>query len=247
MLPLLTARLARLESLEREFRTVLEREKLEAMYELAAGAGHEINNPLTVISGRAQLFLRDERDPERRRGLALIHAQARRVYEMIAGMTLFARPPALQRRKLDLVELVGDVLSKLAPQAAGQETELQLTGEAGPVEIEADATQLAVAVSAMCVNSLEALGRGGHVEVRVGRNAAEGEIVVSDDGPGIRPEERAHLFDPFYCARQAGRGLGLGLSKSWRIVTQHGGRIEVVSEPGHGATFTIRLPRSLGH
>jgi signal transduction histidine kinase len=247
MLPLLTARLARLESLEREFRTVLEREKLEAMYELAAGAGHEINNPLTVISGRAQLFLRDERDPERRRGLALIHSQARRVYEMIAGMTLFARPPALQRGRLNLVKLVGDVLSELASQAASQKTELRLAGETSPVEIEADATQLAVAVKAMCINSLEALGKGGQVEVRVGRNAMECEIVVSDDGPGIQPEERVHLFDPFYCARQAGRGLGVGLSKSWRIVTGHGGRIEVVSQPGQGATFTIRLPIGPSH
>ena len=65
---------------------------------------------------------------------------------------------------------------------------------------------------------------------------------VRDDGPGIRPEERHHIFDPFYSARQAGRGLGLGLSKAWRIITNHGGQIEVESEPGHGATFTIVLP-----
>lgn len=241
-LPLLTARLARLETLEREFQAAVEHERLEAMYEFAAGAGHEINNPLTVISGRAQLLLQDEKDVERRRGLALIHAQAMRVYEMIADMSLFARPPAPQRRRVDLVKVVDGVVTHLAVQAAAQGTDLRRNGDADPVEIEADPTQLGVAVRAMCVNSLEALGHGGHIEVRVRRHGAECEIVVSDDGPGIGPEERAHLFDPYYCARQAGRGLGLGLSKSWRIVTQHGGRIEVASEPGRGATFCIRLP-----
>jgi signal transduction histidine kinase len=67
-------------------------------------------------------------------------------------------------------------------------------------------------------------------------------ICVRDDGPGITPDERQHIFDPFYSARQAGRGLGLGLSKCWRIVTNHGGRIEVASQPGHGAAFTVTLP-----
>ena len=67
-------------------------------------------------------------------------------------------------------------------------------------------------------------------------------ICVRDDGPGITPEERQHIFDPFYSARQAGRGLGLGLSKCWRIVTNHGGSIEVASQPGRGAAFTIALP-----
>ncbi len=67
-------------------------------------------------------------------------------------------------------------------------------------------------------------------------------IRMRDDGPGLRPEERRHVFDPFYSARQAGRGLGLGLSKAWRIVTNHGGRIEVQSQPGRGATFTIVWP-----
>jgi hypothetical protein len=74
-------------------------------------------------------------------------------------------------------------------------------------------------------------------------SVAENEvrIHVRDDGPGLKPEERRHVFDPFYSARQAGRGLGLGLSKAWRIITGHGGRIEVESELGRGTTFTIVL------
>ena len=68
-------------------------------------------------------------------------------------------------------------------------------------------------------------------------------IFVRDDGPGLTPEERRHVFDPFYSARQAGRGMGIGLSKAWRIVANHGGRIEVAGQPGHGAAFTVTLPR----
>ena len=67
------------------------------------------------------------------------------------------------------------------------------------------------------------------------------KISIQDDGPGLKPEERRHVFDPFYSARQAGRGLGLGLSKAWRIITNHGGRIEVSSQPGRGATFIVTL------
>lgn len=243
-LPELAARLARLAELERRFAEVLEKEKLDAMAEFAAGAGHEINNPLAVIGGRAQLYLRDETDPERRRGLALIAAQVKRAYEMIADMRLFARPPQPEPRRFDLAAMLDQLAAELAPAAARQAIQLSRKGHAGPLEIEADPAQVQVAVRAVVQNALEAIGREGHVEV--GLHAAEGQvrIRIADDGPGIGPEERRHLFDPFFSARQAGRGLGLGLSKAWRIVvTNHGGRIEVQSEPGRGAAITITLPR----
>ena len=110
------------------------------------------------------------------------------------------------------------------------------------VVVEADAAQLSVALRAICQNALEALNSGGHIEVRIERRQRDARIRLRDDGPGIKPEERRHIFDPFYSARQAGRGLGLGLSKAWRIITNHGGRTRAASEPGHGATFTIVLP-----
>ena len=242
LLPALTAKLARLAALENRFDDVLQTEKLEAMAEFAAGAGHEINNPLAVIAGRAQLFLRGETDPERGRALALINVQAMRIYEMIADMRLFARPPQLEPQRLDLALLVDRLIEELAPAAIQQETAICRRGDPGPLEIEADPVQLLVAVRALCQNSLEALGHQGHVELAVRRAGLGAEISVSDDGPGIPLDQRRHLFDPFYSARQAGRGLGLGLSKCWRIVTLHGGRIGVESGPGQGALFTIYLP-----
>ena len=228
--------------LRAEFASVVEAEKLEALAEFAAGAGHEINNPLTVISGRAQLLLRDETDPERRRTLALIHAQAVRVYEMIADMRLFARPPEAERQTLDLAELLNRLTEELGADYGRQETTVVRTDETDGVTIEADPVQLAVALRAICRNSAEALGRGGRIELELRSGDGEIAIAIRDTGPGITAEERRHIFDPFFSARQAGRGLGLGLSKAWRIVTAHGGRIDVESEPGHGATFTVRLP-----
>jgi len=241
-LPLLVERWSRLAALEQRFDEVLRTEKLEAMAEFAAGAGHEINNPLAVIAGRAQLFLRHESDPERRRAWALISAQAMRIYEMIADLRLFARPPRLEPARVELPALIDRLLGELQPWAAAQETALARSHASEPIVIRADPVQLSVALRALVQNALEALGQGGHVEVSVRRVQQAVEIAVADDGPGIPAAQHQHLFDPFYSARQAGRGLGMGLAKCWRIVTNHGGHIEVQSAPGHGATFVIRLP-----
>ncbi len=245
-LPGLVRRLARLEQLEKQFQETLEAEKVEALAEFAAGAGHEINNPLAIIAGRAQLLLKDEPDPERQRELALIGAQVKRAHEMIADLRLFARPPRPELKPVDLVELVDNVVSQLQPQAAERAITLRRVGGGGAVLAEADPRGLTVAVHALCKNSLEAIEYDGRIEVAVSGGASSVEIAVSDTGPGIAPEQRQHLFDPFYSARQAGRGLGMGLSKCWRIVASHGGRMSVDSNPGQGARFTITLPGSLG-
>ncbi|NLS92829.1 MAG: HAMP domain-containing histidine kinase [Planctomycetaceae bacterium] len=241
----LIARLNRLAALEQRFTETLEAEKLESLAEFAAGAGHEINNPLAIIGGRSQLLLHDEESPERQRELALIIAQVRRAHEMIADMRLFSRPPEPEPEALDLTELVNQTMAEFAEQAAGRAIELVRTGEVAPVEIEADRVQLAVVFHAVVRNALEAVGRDGVVEICVRRTPSGAEVSVADDGPGILPEERRHIFDPFYSARQAGRGLGFGLSKAWRIVTNHGGKILVESEPGEGAVFVVRLPRRI--
>src|SRR5437773_12387659 len=94
----------------------LEEEKLAALAEFAAGAGHEINNPLAVICGRAELLLREETHPERRRDLATIHAQARRIYEMIADLMLFARPPQPALAPVDLDGLLVELARDLEPR-----------------------------------------------------------------------------------------------------------------------------------
>jgi signal transduction histidine kinase len=240
-LPALTGALARLKDLTTRFQTVLEHEKIEALAEFAAGAGHEINNPLANISGRAQLLLRDEPHPQRRRELATIVAQAQRAHEMIADLRLFARPPRPEPRRADLVRLVDDALGELASEAAERSITIVRSGDPGPIEAEIDSVQIRVAIHALGRNALEAIGCDGRIEVAVRRRGDQVEIRFSDDGPGILPEHRPHLFEPFYSARQAGRGLGMGLSKAWRIVTNHSGCIEV-ADTERGAVLSIVLP-----
>ncbi len=245
LLPDLVRQLTRLKNLEERFDATLEKEKLESLKELAYGAGHEINNPLANISARAQTLLHGERDPDRRRMLAAINTQAFRAHEMIADMMLFARPPKPRFEPVDLGALAGQVVEELAPQARDQHSQLVLLASDHPVTLQADKTQIAVAVRALCVNALETLVTGGRVEIQLAESALLNEnvqITVSDNGPGIPSETRRHIFDPFYSGREAGRGLGFGLSKCWRIVSMHGGRLEVDSSPGRGARFTISLP-----
>ncbi len=243
-LPAVVAKLRQLERSEQEIQAVLEKDKLDAMKELAYGASHEINNPLANISARAQTLLREEADPERRRSLAAINSQAFRAHEMIADLMLFARPPKLHRQPVCLVRLIEDLVAELSDKAATREIVLSFRAAAPSLPVLADDVQLAVALRALCQNAFEALKQSGSVELEVGEAGQSGwvQVVVADDGPGVPAEVRRHLFDPFYSGREAGRGLGFGLSKCWRIVTDHGGRVDVASEPGRGARFTISLP-----
>ena len=238
-----------------EFSQAVEEAKLEALYQFAYGLSHEINNPLANIATRAQTLLADEPDPERRRKLATIVQQAFRAHEMIADLMLFARPPTLKPESVDLAKLADTVVAELQDAAREQGTRLERTGHAGPLIATADPTQISVALKAVVQNALEAGRIGGSVEISVNSEFSMQnseirpkskiqnlKLIVSDTGPGIPPAIRAHLFDPFFSGLEAGRGLGLGLSKAWRIIQLHSGHIEVESEPGQGAKFTITLP-----
>lgn len=242
----LLSQLSRLRELEADFQTALQREKLAAMRELAYGASHEINNPLANIATRAQTLLRDEIDPDRRRALATINVQAFRAHEMIADMMLFAKPPAPVVERFDLATIIDTVLAELAEEARQQGTALERTKTEGPIELTADPVQITVALRALVQNSLQALRAGGRVEIAADASADLVRLRVTDTGPGLSEDARRHLFDPFYSGREAGRGLGLGLSKCWKIVELHGGKMEVSSELGRGTTIAMMLPRAGG-
>ncbi len=237
------AKLARLEELEHRFAEAVEHAKLEAMKELAYGAGHEINNPLANIATRAQTLLQEETDPEKRRKLAAINAQAFRAHEMIADLMLFARPPQLRPADVDVGPLLARIADELRGEADAANIRFSVPEPEQPVHIAADSLQLAVVIRALCTNAMQAMTSRGLIELRVTQPPTGGvEITVADNGPGIPPDIRPRIFDPFFSGREAGRGLGFGLSKAWRLVTLHGGRIDVRETPGGGATFAIQLP-----
>lgn len=245
-LPALVARLADAERQAADFEGRLQREKLDSMKELAYGASHEINNPLANIAARAQSLLGEEQDPERRQKLIAIHRQAMRAHEMISDLMLFARPPKLQIAAVSVGSLVGEVLAGLGALAGENQVQLEFASSQADITVRGDKTQLGVAIHALVKNAIEAVDEGGQVRVSVGTLERGGtswaEIVVRDDGPGIAPEVRGHIFDPFFSGREAGRGLGFGLSKCWRIVTDHGGDVVVRASSLCGAEFAILLP-----
>ncbi len=244
-LPRLVVALHAAEQRIAEFDRRLEHEKLESLKELAYGASHEINNPLANIAARAQTLLEDEVDPERQRKLAAIHRQAMRAHEMIADLMLYARPPKLVLQPCNLNELVSRVVTEWHDYAQESGIALECSANEEAIVATADATQLAVAIGALIRNACEAVTDGGNVVVRIQRFFLEGskqaEIAVSDDGPGVSEDVRRHMFDPFFSGREAGRGLGFGLSKCWRIVSEHGGKV-LVENRDRGVEMVIRLP-----
>ncbi|MBN69770.1 MAG: hypothetical protein CME32_10905 [Gimesia sp.] len=220
-------------------------DKLEAMAEFAAGAGHEINNPVATIVGRVQMLLKSETDPERRQALSTIGGQAYRVRDMIGDAMLFARPPAPRPETLSLSQTIDGVLVSLQEEINQGKVQLEVN-IAESLSLYADETQWKVVLSNLLLNSLQAMEAGGQIKISASPLETESgpfiHLRVIDEGAGLTEEERIHLFDPFYSARQAGRGLGFGLSKCWRIATQHGATIAAEQNPDSGVTFHLYWP-----
>lgn len=219
--------------------------KLEALAEFAAGAGHEINNPVATIVGRAELLLKGETNPERRQALLTIGAQSLRIRDMIGDLMLFARPPKPELQSLNLVEVADGVLRKLDETLRAKSLSVVRQVQS-VVPIVADPVQLRIVISNLLLNSVNASAVGGSISVSCSSLEADSRrsavFTVKDRGVGLSAVERKHLFDPFFSGRQAGRGLGFGLCKCWRIVEQHGGQIDCDSSEDDGTTFRVTWP-----
>jgi signal transduction histidine kinase len=220
--------------------------RLEAMRELAYGAGHEINNPLANIATRAQALLLDESDPERRRRLATIVDQSFRARDMIGGLMLFARPPKPKLAAAEAGGIVAAVVESIEAQAATRGVKLEFAAPVAAIEVTVDRVQIEEAIRAIAVNALEAVEQTGTVTLAAfRRSAADGEwcdISVVDGGRGMDGETMRRAFDPFFSGREAGRGAGLGLSKAWRLIEANGGDVVLESRPGQGTQVTVTLP-----
>lgn len=222
---------------------------LEAMAEFAAGAGHEINNPLASILGQTQILLKSEQSTDRKQAFETIGAQAWRVRDMIGNSMLFARPPQPQKGNLNLVEVVQQTLKPFHKSAADAGVEIHFATTADVIEVVADRTQLSTLVAQLVRNAIESLrgaDQDGNVSVTLRDDLPNTvELSVVDDGPGIVSDEvRRHLFNPFYSGRSAGRGLGFGLCLAWQIVRMHGGLILHETPENGGAAFHVALPKN---
>ena len=220
-------------------------DKLQALAELAAGAGHELNNPVATISGHVQQLLPGERDPDRILALQTIGAQALRIRDMIGDLMLFARPPQPHLVRLDLHAIAEEVVSKLSGEAHQKNCRLSLKA-AGPLLVLADTAHARTLFSGVTRNAIEAASGGGQVVLEGSQILHEGRPAArwiwSDTGRGLQAHELEHLFDPFFSGRQAGRGLGFGLAKAWRIATLHQAILRVTSPVGCSAVLTLIWP-----
>ena len=219
---------------------------MESMAEFAAGAGHEINNPLGSIIGQTQLLLKQEDHTDRRQALGTIGAQAWRIRDMIGDCMLFARPPQPEFHELEIGKLVRQAAEKAVLALEHGTNCLNLDMPAMPLVVSVDATQIRTLVTHLVRNSLEAcLNASGEPQLTVRLQPDRHAIVltVEDNGPGIQDEKlRCHLFDPFFSGRQAGRGIGFGLPVCWQIVRTHDGVILV--ETDRDFRVVTALPRS---
>ncbi|HMP60507.1 MAG TPA: HAMP domain-containing sensor histidine kinase, partial [Gemmatales bacterium] len=233
---------AQLAAVARQTEAERRSERLAALAEFAAGASHEINNPLAVISAQAQHLLRDEESPERVAGLRRIVAQCQRIHRVLRDVMLYARPPQPQAQAIRLEQVTKDVVRKLAELARERGVTLEL-GPGLRQRLLADAELIDLALTCLVQNGIEAAPKSGWVRISAAE-PAEGliAITVADSGSGLAPALLESCFDPLFSGRQAGRGLGMGLSKVWRIAQLHDGTIHVRSEPGQPTEFVLTLP-----
>lgn len=217
-------------------------EKLAALAEFAAGASHEINNPLAVISAQAQHLLRDEENLERAVALRRIVSQCQRIHQVLRDVMLFARPPQPHLQTVRLEQIVKAVFAALAPLAGERGVTLQ-AGSGLRQRLTGDPELLQAALTCLVQNGIEASPQGGWVRVSAAITADQHiAISVADSGPGLSPELTRHIFDPFFSGRHAGRGRGMGLPKVWRVAQLHDGDVIVASPPGQPAVFVLCLP-----
>jgi signal transduction histidine kinase len=214
---------------------------LASLGEIAAGAAHEMNNPLTAISGRSQLLASRLTDEHERAMARQIVEQSHRVSDMITALRLFAEPTKPDRKPTELVELLDAVIGDVRKRYDGAaEIKVVVPQGLGPISVDPD--QLGRAVMELLRNAVESEG-SAQIEVRVQIDDADDRlnIHVTDDGSGLTPHVLAHALDPFFSAKPAGRQPGLGLAQAQRLVEAHGGALTLENGHQRGAVATIRL------
>jgi len=239
---------ARVRQLQETQAQLVQAGKLSAVGQLVSGVAHELNNPLSVVIGYGQLLKGKVLPPELRGPIDLIVAQGERMAKIVQGLLLFSRQRKPERVPVDLPAVIEQTV-------ALRTTRLRLSGirvvtdyapDLPPAE--GDVHQLQQVFLNLLLNAEHAIlaaGRGDTIRVRACARVEGGRrwVVVEfeDNGPGIPAEVMPRIFEPFFTTKKVGEGTGLGLSVSYGIVQQHGGRLTGESEPGR-TVFTIELP-----
>jgi two-component system NtrC family sensor kinase len=229
---------------------LLQSEKQASVGKLAGGVAHEINNPLTGIVTFTHMLLRRNDIPEEvRTDLETIAQETERVRKIVKGLLDFSRQTELDREPTDVNRLVRQAVTLVENQALIKGVNLTLEPGDGLPMVTLDRNQMQSVLLNIIINALDATDPGGSINIttNIGISTSKPgqkgiEILCTDTGCGIPPENLNRLFDPFFTTKDVGHGTGLGLSVSYGIVERHGGTIWVQSKVGKGSTFKVWLP-----
>ena len=236
-------------------RDVARAQRLSAIGQLAATVAHKIGTPLTALSGHIQLLQEDpQMRPESRRRLHTVEAQIERTSKIIQDLLVYARKPELVLTVLDINACVEECIALLHPEMDRRQVQLDIDLTAEPGKVTGDAQQLQEVFCNLIENALDVMPDGGTLTFRSYELAPAGSdehgrriaVEISDTGPGIPPESRDQIFQPFFTTKKSGRGTGLGLAIALETVRAHAGQLTVHSEVGKGAKFVILLPAGEG-
>lgn len=221
--------------------------KLAAVGEMAAGIAHELNNPLTSVSGFTELVLEDlPGDSSIRNDLELVLRESQRARGVVRRLLDFARQSESVRVRSDINEIMTDVLALVNHLLRTSGVQLTTQFTEGIPWISVDRNQTKQVILNLIHNALHAMPTGGDLQIKTDCRERKGKswltISLKDTGIGIAPENIQRVFEPFFTTRSKDGGTGLGLSVSYGIIADHGGVIEVESEVGKGSIFTIWLP-----
>jgi len=240
---------ARMEAQRLAENRLVQAAKLAAVGEMAAGIAHELNNPLTSVTGFAELVMDDlPQDSPSRPDLDLVVREARRARDVVRRLLDFARQSESARANSSLNKVVEDVvtLTRHLIHTNGVELTLELQEDLPWVSM--DENQMKQVLLNLVHNALQAMPTGGQLEIKTAESQKVGRegvmVSVRDNGVGIKPEDQTRIFEPFFTTKADHGGTGLGLSVTYGIVSDHHGEIELVSQFGVGSTFTVWLPKS---
>ena len=239
---------ARMEAQRSAENRLVQAAKLAAVGEMAAAIAHELNNPLTSVTGFAELALSDlSEESETRKDLEIVMREATRARDVVRRLLDFARQSESTRARASLNDVVEDVvaLSRHLIHTSGVKLNLELQENLPWILV--DVNQMKQVLLNLIHNALQAMPNGGDLTIssestsRAGRDWIR--IAVQDTGIGIPKPDQARIFEPFYTTKGDQGGTGLGLSVTYGIVTDHGGQIDVESQPGAGSRFSVWLPQ----
>jgi two-component system NtrC family sensor kinase len=235
-----------IENLRRLQAQIVQSEKLVSLGQLAAGAAHEINNPLTAILGFSDLLADDDTLPEKARGTASkIREQARRTKTLVGNLLSFARQVPAERTLLDINTVAANAVQLRGLDLRSGTTRIELQVESVLPGVRGDGNQLVQVFFNIINNAIDAMeaNGGGVLTVKTLRDRGNVVILFMDTGPGLKEPHR--VFDPFYTTKPVGKGTGLGLSICFGIVQEHAGKIFCYNRPEGGAVFRVELPAVL--